>query len=425
MKNNPTTARAVLRAVLLGASIGGLVAACLVFAFVTALPDWVEQKYLSLRYRVAEYLPQSTPPPFVPTPIATLAVDERPKTENVQPSNLPTNQPSNSPTATAKPPARPTVIAQPPSSVLRPPASVTLRGIKHDYQRWNNCGPVTLSMYLSYFGRSDTQAEIAAFTKPNADDRNVRPDELTAYANRAGLKTLVRVNGTLDDLKLFLANGLPVIVETALVKDKQGWMGHYRLVTGYDAKQFSTMDSYDGPSVKLEYAELDDLWRAFNRLYLVIYPDERSSVVRAIVGAAIDDRAMYTQAVAVARAESEADTQDAFTQFNLGASLVGLKRYAEATTAFDRARNLGLPWRMLWYQFEPYEAYLNAKRYDEVIALANATLSVFDGIEEAHYYKGLALRAQGREQDARAAFQAALRYNKNFAAAQRAMTNDK
>ena len=418
-RNNPTTARAVLRAVLIGASIGIVIAACLVFAFVSTSSDWVEQKMLSLRYRASEYLPQPTPPPFVPTPLATPTNDEGRTTKEptavAQLTNHPTTQPPNQPIR------QPTISARPTSSILRPPSSVTLRGIKHDYQRWNNCGPTTLGMYLSYFGRKDTQAEIAAFTKPNADDRNVRPDELSAYANRAGLRTLIRVNGSLDELKLFLANGLPVVVETALVKQPQGWMGHYRLVFGYDAKQFSTLDSYDGPNVKLTYAEFDEVWRAFNRLYFVVYTDEQSATVRAIVGEAMDDRAMYTQAVAVAREEIEADPQDAFAQFNLGTSLLGLKQYAQAASAFDKARNLGLPWRMLWYQFEPYEAYLGAKRYDEVIALANATIAVFDGIEEAHYYKGLALRAQGREAEARAEFETALRYNKNYREAQQAM----
>ena len=46
----------------------------------------------------------------------------------------------------------------------------------------------------------------------------------------------------------------------------------------------------------------------------------------------------------------------------------------EAAAAFDQARQIGLPWRMLWYQFGPFEAYYETGRYDEVIALADATL---------------------------------------------------
>lgn len=299
--------------------------------------------------------------------------------------------------------------------------SVLLRGLRHEYQKFNNCGPTTLAMNLSHFGRPDTQAQIASITKPNPQDKNVRPDELAAYANRVGLRSLIRVNGTFDHIRLLVSNNLPVIVETGLVKEPQGWMGHYRLVIGYDAKQITTMDSYDGASVKIAYADLDAFWRQFNRLFIVIYAPEHEANVRAILGNIIDDQTMYTQAANRARAEIEAAPRDAFAQFNLGSSLVGLKRYAEAANEFDRARAHTLPWRMGWYQFEPFDAYLQTKQYDKAIALANEILSQAADLEEAHYYKGLALRALGREAEARQAFVTALKYNSNYRAAQVAL----
>lgn len=328
------------------------------------------------------------------------------------------------PTVTATPrPSTPTRTRTPTLAVeVRPiQPSLLLRGLRHAYQKFNNCGPTTLAMNLSYFGLEDTQADVAAITKPNPQDKNVRPDEMAAYASRVGLRAIIRVNGTFDQLKLFVSNDLPVIIETGLVKEPQGWMGHYRLVIGYDAKQITTMDSYDGPSVKIAYADGDVLWRQFNRLYIVVYSPQQETLVRAILGNARDDQTMYAQAVARARAEIEHDAQDAFARFNLGTSLVGLKRYAEAAIEFDRARAQGLPWRMLWYQFEPFEAYLQTQQYDQALTLANQVLSQAQDLEEAYYYKGLALRGLGREAEARQAFQAALQYNPNYNAAQRAL----
>ena len=331
-----------------------------------------------------------------------------------------------SPTATATPrPSTPTrtPTRAPTSSAdvraIQP--SILLRGLRHEYQKFNNCGPTTLAMNLSYFGRKDTQADVAAITKPNPQDKNVRPDEMAAYASRVGLRTIIRVNGTFDQLQALLSNDIPVIIETGLVKEPQGWMGHYRLVIGYDTMQITTMDSYDGPSVKITYADVDTLWRQFNRLYIVIYSPQQETLVRAILGDARDDQTMYAQAVARARVEIERDAQDAFARFNLGSSLVGLKRYAEAATEFDRARAQGLPWRMMWYQFEPFEAYLQTKQYDKTIALANEILSKATDLEEAYYYKGLALRGLGREAEARQAFETALKYNPNYNDAQRAL----
>ncbi len=308
------------------------------------------------------------------------------------------------------------------SAKIRPiQSTVWLRGLRHDYQRFNNCGPTTLAMNLSYYGRSDTQADIASFTKPDPQDKNVGPDELAEYANHVGMQSIIRVNGTLDQLRLLLSNDIPVIVETGLIKEPQGWMGHYRLVVGYDAQQFITMDSYDGPSLKISFKDLDAVWREFSRLYIVIYSKERDALVRTILADVLDDPTMYELGIAQARAESQADAQDAFAQFNLGTNLTGLGRYAEAAAAFDRARARNLPWRMMWYQFEPFEAYLRIKQTGKALDLANEVLSKAENLEEAHYYKGLALAGLGRSAEARKEFTTALQYNKNFRLAQKAL----
>jgi tetratricopeptide (TPR) repeat protein len=300
---------------------------------------------------------------------------------------------------------------------------VQLTGVKHDYQRWNNCGPTTLEMALSYFGHLHPQTDIASFLKPDPDDKNVNPTEMAAYVTQDGLNATIRVNGNLDLIKQFLSNGLPLVVETGFdpPRAKQGWMGHYRLITGYDDKAFITQDSYDGPNVKVTFDELDTRWKDFGRLYLAIYTKEQLPLVRSLIGSDWDDGQMYAGALARAQQELASDPEDGFAAFNIGSSLLALDEYPEAASAFDRARQLKLPWRMMWYQFGPYEAYLKTARYDEVISLANATLKVSNDLEESHYYKGLALNAEGKTSEARTEYLAALQYNKNFALAQQAL----
>jgi hypothetical protein len=395
--------------------------------------DYVQQRYLSLRGRMTELSPHPTPPPFMPTPldIADTLVTQpasqptalpSPISPSVQPNEVhpltPASSPTAEPTATGVPPT-PT-----PSVYLAPiQSSVVISGVEHEYQGWNNCGPTTLKMLLKYYGQSVTQKEVAAFTKPDPDDKNVSPNELAAYVDTTGMGALVRENGTLERLKLLLSNGLPVMIESGYVtpSGKEGWMGHYKLLIGYDDKQFTFMDSYEGPNLKISFEEVDANWRAFNRLYLIVYPSAKEQVVRAIMGDEIDDTTMYTHSAARARAEIDANPKDAFAFYNLGTSLNGLMQYKEAAAAFDQARVLGLPWRMMWYQFGPYVAYLQTNRDDEVITLADATLHIVDDLEESHYYKGLALRALGRGKDARQEFETALRYNKNDQAAQQAL----
>ena len=117
------------------------------------------------------------------------------------------------------------------------------------------------------------------------------------------------------------------------------------------------------------------------------------------------------------RRKSRRSPDDPFAWFNLGTDLTALGRYEEAASAYDQARQLGLPWRMLWYQFGPFRAYYETGRYDEVIALADATLRTAKHIEELYYWKGLAQHARGDCRRPRGSFAGSgtLQFNPNFA----------
>jgi tetratricopeptide (TPR) repeat protein len=103
-----------------------------------------------------------------------------------------------------------------------------------------------------------------------------------------------------------------------------------------------------------------------------------------------------------------------FSWFNVGTSLTSLGRHAEAATAYDQARQLGLHYRMLWYQFGPYESYYAVGRYADLIALADATLATANNLEESYYWRGMARWAQGDVDGARSDLNTALRYHEDW-----------
>ncbi len=314
--------------------------------------------------------------------------------------------------------------AAPPTPTATPaPAApqLQLTGFTHQWQTWNNCGPATITINTSYYGRPESQVEAALFLKPNKNDKNVNPEELAAYARTLGLEAIVRQGGSVEQLKEFLRNGLPVLAETWLEHDGDG-LGHYRLITGFNdaAGQFTTADSLNGPQFTVSYQQFDSDWRVFNRLYLVVYPTGQTGLVRSVIGADIDDAAMHRRLVQQAQADIEANPNDAIAWFNLGDALTRLQQYQDATAAFDQARQLGLHWRRLWYQFTPFEAYYAVGRYQDVLDLTAATLQGTGGLEEAWYYQGLALHATDQA-GAADAFREALAYNANFTPAQTAL----
>ncbi len=309
------------------------------------------------------------------------------------------------------------------------PPAYSLTGITHIYQGWNNCGPATLTMGLTYFGYNADQSSAAQWLKPNTEDKNVSPWQMAEYVNTqvgADVSALIRYGGTLDLLKTLIANHFPTLIEAGYNPPSaaQGWMGHYLLMSGYDDAQnvFITQDSYDGPDLAYTYDHVDEHWQHFNRVYIVLYPPEREAELLDLLGTDADERQNMINALTQARAEVETDRQDAFAWFNLGSNYTMLGEYEYAALAFDQARNIGLPWRMMWYQFMPFEAYLEVERYDDVIALAQANLNDGGGqfVEETFYYAALARQALGETDRAISNFNGALAFNPNFTPARAA-----
>ena len=308
-------------------------------------------------------------------------------------------------------------------------AGVALTGLTHEWQTWNNCGPATLAMALSYHDVGVGQADIGPVLRPNGEDKNVSPHELADYARAVGLDATVRVNGDAAAVKTLLANGVAVIVEVWLEPEPGDGFGHYRLLTGYDndAEVWTAYDSYVAEGlvdaggayagITVPYAQLEAQWRVFNRVFVALYTPEQGEAVRFALGDLADDGLMYASTLARAQRELEANGGDAFAWFNRGSALVGLARYEEAVAAYEQAFAIGLPWRMLWYQFGPLEAYARTGRYAELVARVETALATTGDVEELHDRRGVGLAGLGDGDGACAAWATAAALRPDFAEA--------
>ena len=332
-------------------------------------------------------------------------------------------------TAAITPSATPDLSDTPTRTPTPIPQYIKLAGFKHEYQTWNNCGPATLAMALSYWDWEGDQRPIAAFAKPNSRDKNVMPYELTAFVEeKTEFKVLSRVGGDLELLKRLIASELPVIVEKGFEgPDFEGWMGHYALVTGYNDsdQRFTLQDSYYGPDQTMEYQALESYWRAFNFTYLVVYPADRSEEVLAILGPDADEESNYRYAAQKASDEiyQLSGRDQYFAWFNRGTNLVRLQDYAGAAAAYDEAFALyptipakERPWRMIWYQTGPYWAYYYTGRYQDAINLATTTLDAMSEpvLEESYYWRALAREALGDSKEAIKDLRSSLEYHPGF-----------
>src|SRR5690606_6544700 len=180
--------------------------------------------------------------------------------------SLPSATPDLGPTFT--PLVQPTAIPAPPSA--------RLSNIRYEEQGWNNCGPTTMTMALSYYGYGENQYTAASWMKPHTEDKNVSPWQMVRFVHEnTGLKALYRYGGTIDLLKRLVAAGFPVVIEKGFQPAGEDWMGHYLLLMGYDDAQqrFLAYDSYlghgNGSGLPHPYSVLDENWRHFNRVFIV------------------------------------------------------------------------------------------------------------------------------------------------------------
>lgn len=421
-------------------------------AIINAMPTAVRQRLpRNVLQIVVTPLPDLPPPsaaaatgptgaaiPGLVEPTATPTPTEVPPTPTPEPVLEESAEPD--PTATPVPPT-PTPEPTPLPTATPLPSTVRIEGLTNIPQTFNNCGPANLTVALNFLGDPTTQADVAAYLKPNSQDRNVSPWQISDYVNEfTTLRSTVHSGGDLQMLKELIAAGFtPVIEKGADFDDGEGWYGHYLTLFAYDdaAQEFMAMDTYSIPwapdGSAFSYETVETNWKAFNYTFYVVYQPFREQDVFDIIGPTLlDPLTMWQYAVERAQTDIEKNTSDAFAWFNLGTSWTEIgvltgdaNAYQQGAAGYDEARRIGLEGRMLWYQFRPYMAYYKTGRFQDVLDLAQA---VIDGpkaggkfVEETYYWMGNALAATGDVNGAITAYREALKVNENFYYAQWAL----
>jgi hypothetical protein len=342
--------------------------------------------------------------------------------QTMQATMMPQDSAPDAATSTPRPgpTTKPTITTTP------LPATVLLENVKYEHQhgRLNYCGPANFSMALTYWGWDGNRDVIGKAVKPTDKDKNVMPYELQDYIsdNVPGMSSVVRYGGDLETLKRLVSAGFPVVVEKGIyeldINGKYSWMGHYGFVTGYDDTQdlIIYQDTYQpagaepGPNRKIKTSTFIEGWRAFNYIFIVVYPSEKENEVLTLLGPLANDEQAARQALAIAQSEAQtlSDIDQYFAWFNVGTSHVALFEYADAAIAYDYAFKLYAdlnvedsvrPYRMMWYQTGPYKAYYYSNRFSDVISLADTTLNdtiAEPVLEESLYWRGMAYYMAGK-----------------------------
>jgi tetratricopeptide (TPR) repeat protein len=381
--------------------------------------------------------PHGTSTPGASSPVATTVTRAAASTATQIPSG-PAHLSSVPPRGATKPavsaststPVIALRVAKPaPTAVVALPASALLQNDYQIYETWNNCGPASLSMALSYFGIHKSQAELGQILRPyenqqgNNDDKDVTFSQLANEARKFGLLAYFRPNGNIQLLKKFNAIGLPVVVETTMGKTDD--IGHYRVVKGYSNADgtITQDDSMQGHNITFSYTDLDYMWNKYNHEYLVLVPKNKQRLAENILGPNLNPRFAWQATVMADRAMLVNNPTDVDSRFNLSVALYYVDQYRNSVTEFEKVQSL-LPFRTLWYQIEPIEAYYALGDYQTVRSLATSILNNGNrAFSQLYIILGNIDLKQGNIQAARTEFQNAVYYNVNLKEAQVALNS--
>ncbi|MCL4440154.1 MAG: C39 family peptidase, partial [Firmicutes bacterium] len=280
-------------------------------------------------------------------------------------------------------------------------------------------------MDLAYYGIDVSQQDLANILRPYNnpqgynDDKSVALEEFEPVVKNYRLIFYSRPNGTVNLVKSFLANDIPVLTRTWLKEDdysqkSSAYIGHFRILTGFDdaAQEFIQMDSIEG-SRRFSYSQFLRLWQPFNYEYAVIAPLEKEGAIRAILGPEESSQVAWSNAKQRAQDELKTNPQSLYSNFNLSVAYYSLGQYQDSVQTFSKIRQR-LPIKMLWYQLEPVLAYQQTKDYPEVFTLTDQIFqSGNPAFAEAYIVRGDAYLAQENKEAARREYQKAYLYNQN------------
>lgn len=302
----------------------------------------------------------------------------------------------------------------------KPALNKILKGGTQVFQTFNNCGPASLSMTLSYYGITKSQEELGKKLRPyqipngDNDDKSVTLSELSEHTKEYNLIPYHRPNGDIDKIKLFITYNIPVLTRTLLYENDD--IGHYRVVKGYDenTNEIIQDDSLQGKDLRFSYNKFEKLWSRFNYEYVVLATNDQKKIVEQILKEDVNKKTAWEKAVSNAQDKLLKNPDDLYARFNLSVAYYNIGEYEKSAEEFEKVENY-LSFRTLWYQIEPIEAYYKIGNYDKVFSLTSKILNNQNrAFSELYIIRGNIYKNLGDLEKAKEEYRNAYLYNENI-----------
>ena len=161
------------------------------------------------------------------------------------------------------------------------PAALALQNMPIIYQSYNDCGPASIGMVLSYYGLPVNVQHISAATKPSPRSY-MHVEQIGRYVSAYGLQTTNVRNANIGAAERLIRLGVPVIALTWY--QQVGAVPHFRVVRGFDQKRelLYLADPLAG-SVAMRYSDFEMLWNTQGKQMVAVYPPQLHHKVQAAI----------------------------------------------------------------------------------------------------------------------------------------------
>lgn len=140
---------------------------------------------------------------------------------------------------------------------------------KKDY----TCGPAVLRMVAAFFGASYSPEQLYKIMNPDPDT-GTRNRDMKRAVKKLGLRAQSKNKADIKDIKKFLDQGFPVVVNFIEPRGKEE--GHHSLVVGMTDEEIIFNDPGYGENFRMGIAEFLSRWRSefepYQRWLLVAMP---------------------------------------------------------------------------------------------------------------------------------------------------------
>lgn len=143
--------------------------------------------------------------------------------------------------------------------------------LKIPYDKQENdydCGPASLQMAFDYFKFHISQYKLEKEGKTNPKT-GTNHENMIHVARKNGFHTYVNTNSSVSEIKEFLKQKKPIIVDYIEPSSEEG---HYSIVSGLSKEYITLNDPWNGKDFKVEIDNFLKRWRNKNshRWILVI-----------------------------------------------------------------------------------------------------------------------------------------------------------